>query len=94
MLLIFVSTKGVEKIKSYKNILIWFYAVSILLLGGLFYLRYHFEENEMKEVEELKKKIEGIEELKKRIENIETLQKPFSEKTIEKKTTIISDTIN
>ena len=94
VLLIFVSTKGVEKIKSYKNILIWFYAVSILLLGGLFYLRYHFEENEMKEVEELKKKIEGIEELKKRIENIETLQKPFSEKTIEKKTTIISDTIN
>ena len=47
----------------------------------------------MKEVEELKKKIEGIEELKKRIE-IETLQKPSSEKTIEKKTTIISDTIN
>ena len=93
VLLIFVSTKGVEKIKSYKNILIWFYAVSILLLGGLFYLRYHFEENEMKEVEELKKKIEGIEELKKRIE-IETLQKPSSEKTIEKKTTIISDTIN
>ena len=43
---------------------------------------------------ELKKKIEGIEELKKRIENIETLQKPSSEKTIEKKTTIISDTIN
>ena len=94
VLLIFVSTKGVEKIKSYKKILIWFYAVSILLLGGLFYLRYHFEENEMKEVEELKKKIEGIEELKKRIENIETLQKPSSEKTIEKKTTIISDTIN
>ena len=94
VLLIFVSTKGVEKIKSYKNMLIWFYAVSILLLGGLFYLRYHFEENEMKEVEELKKKIEGIEELKKRIENIETLQKPSSEKTIEKKTTIISDTIN
>lgn len=94
VLLIFVSTKGVEKIKSYKKILIWFYAVSILLLGGLFYLCYHFEENEMKEVEELKKKIEGIEELKKRIENIETLQKPSSEKTIEKKTTIISDTIN
>lgn len=94
VLLIFFSTKGVEKIKSYKKILIWFYAVSILLLGGLFYLRYHFEENEMKEVEELKKKIEGIEELKKRIENIETLQKPSSEKTIEKKTTIISDTIN
>jgi|GEM_PF-596826 hypothetical protein len=94
VLLIFVSTKGVEKIKSYKKILICFYAVSILLLGGLFCLRYHFEENETKEVEELKKKIEGIEELKKRIENIETRQKPALEKTIDKKTTIISDTIN
>jgi hypothetical protein len=80
VLLIFVSTKGVEKIKSYKKIFIWFYAVSILLLGGLFCLRYHFEENERKEVEELKKKIEGIEELKKRIENIGTLQKPSSKK--------------
>ena len=63
VLLIFVSTKGVEKIKSYKKILIWFYAVSILLLGGLFCLRYHFEENETKEVEELKKRIEKIEAL-------------------------------
>ncbi len=63
VLLIFVSTKGVEKIKSYKKILIWFYAVSILLLGVLFCLRYHSEENETKEVEELKKKIENIEAL-------------------------------
>jgi hypothetical protein len=63
VLLIFVSTKGVEKIKSYKKIFIWFYAVSILLLGGLFCLRYHFEENERKEVEELKKRIEKIEAL-------------------------------
>jgi len=63
VLLIFVSTKGVEKIKSYKKIFIWFYAVSILLLGGLFCLRYHFEENETKEVEELKKRIENIEAL-------------------------------
>lgn len=82
--LIFISTKGVEEIKSYKKILIWFYAVSILLLGGLFCWRYHFEENETKEVEELKK----------RIENIEIWQKPSLEKTIDKKTTIISDTIN
>ena len=80
VLLIFVFTKGVEKIKSYKNILIWFYLALIVILGGLFCLRYHFEENEMEEVEELKKKIEGIEELKKRIENIETLQKPSSKK--------------
>lgn len=63
VLLIFVSTKGVEKIKSYKKIFIWFYAVSILLLGGLFCLRYHFEENKRKEVEELKKRIENIEAL-------------------------------
>ena len=63
VLLIFVSTKGVEEIKSYKKILIWFYAVSILLLGGLFCLRYHFEENERKEVEELKKRIEKIDAL-------------------------------
>lgn len=63
VLLIFVSTKGVEKIKSYKKIFIWFYAVSTLLLGGLFCLRYHFEENERKEVEELKKRIEKIEAL-------------------------------
>ena len=80
VLLIFVSTKGVEKIKSYKKVLVWFYVALIVVLGGLFYLRYHFEENETKDVEELKKKIEGIEELKKRIENIGTLQKPSSKK--------------
>ena len=80
VLLIFVYTKEAEKIKSYWRFLGGFYAVSILLLGGLFCLRYHFEENERKEVEELKKRIESIEELKKRIENIETLQKPSSKK--------------
>ena len=80
VLLIFVSTKGFKKIISYWRFLGCFYAVLILLLGGLFCLRYHFEENETKEVEELKKKIEGIEELKKRIENIEILQKPSSKK--------------
>jgi hypothetical protein len=63
VLLIFVSTKELEKIKSYKKILICFYAVSILLLVALFCLRYHFEENETKEVEELKKRIENIEAL-------------------------------
>lgn len=68
VLLIFISTKGVEKIKSYWIFLGVFYVVLIVILGGLFCLRYHSEENETKEVEELKK----------RIENIETLQKPSS----------------
>lgn len=95
VLLIFVSTKGFEKIISYWRFLGGFYVVLIVILGGLFCLRYHSEENETKEVEELKKRIEGIEELKKRIENIETLQKPsLWKKPIDKKTTIISDTIN
>lgn len=80
VLLIFVSTKGFKKIISYWWFLVCFYVVLIVVLWVLFYLRYHSEENETKEVEELKKKIEGIEELKKRIENIETLQKPSSKK--------------
>ena len=84
VLLIFISTKGFKKIISYWIFLAGFYAVLILLLGGLFCLRYRFEENERKEVEELKK----------RIENIETQQKTSLEKRIDKKTTIISDTIN
>lgn len=63
VLLIFVSTKGFKKIISYWRFLGCFYAVLILLLGGLFCLRYHFEENETKEVEELKKRIEKIEAL-------------------------------
>lgn len=63
VLLIFVSTKGFKKIIFYWRFLGCFYAVLILLLGGLFCLRYHFEENETKEVEELKKRIEKIEAL-------------------------------
>lgn len=63
VLLIFVSTKGFKKIISYWRFLGCFYAVLILLLGGLFCLRYHFEENETKEVEELKKRIEKVEAL-------------------------------
>ena len=61
VLLIFISTKGFKKIISYWIFLAGFYAVLILLLGGLFCLRYRFEENERKEVEELKKRIENIE---------------------------------
>lgn len=88
VLLIFVSTKGVEKIKSYKKILVGFYAALIFILGGLFCLRYHFEKNEMKDVEELKKRLESIENL---------LQSPSldkTEKVIDKKTTIPSDSIH
>ena len=63
VLLIFVSTKGIEKIKSYWKILVGFYVVLIILLSVLFDLRYCFEDNNTKEIQELRRKIENLETL-------------------------------
>lgn len=88
VLLIFTSTKEIEKIKSYGKFLISFYLVIILLLGVFCWLRYYFEENNTKEIEKLKKRLESIENL----QQFPPLDK--TEKVINKRTTIPLDSIH